>query len=63
MKLQPLPLAIVFSARTPSLAISQNPQVTNCHTPESAGNFVGSDETIVNGFEIYDARILWSRLR
>ena len=45
MKLQPLPLVIVFAALTPSLALSQNPQVTNCHTPESSGNFVGSDET------------------
>jgi hypothetical protein len=49
MKLQPLSLVIVFAALTPSLALSQNPQVTNCHTPESAGNFVGSDETMVNG--------------
>ncbi len=49
MKLQPLPLVVVFAALTPSLTFSQNPQLTNCHTPESAGNFVGSDETIVNG--------------
>jgi len=49
MKPQPLHLVIVIAALTPSLAFSQNPQVTNCHTPESAGNFVGSDETIVNG--------------
>jgi hypothetical protein len=49
MKLQPLPLIVIFAALTPSVASSQNPQVTNCHTPESAGNFVGSDETLVNG--------------
>jgi hypothetical protein len=49
MQLQPLPLVIVFAALTPSLTLSQNPQVTNCHTPEAAGNFIGSDETIVNG--------------
>jgi hypothetical protein len=48
MKFQPLSL-LVFAVLTPSLAFTQNPQVTNCHTPESAGNFVGSDEIIVNG--------------
>jgi hypothetical protein len=47
MKFQPLSL-LVFAVLTPSLAFSQNPQVTNCHTPESAGNFVGPDEIIVS---------------
>lgn len=49
MKLQTLPLIFVLAAMTPSFAFSQNQQVTNCHTPESGGNFVGPDETIVNG--------------
>jgi hypothetical protein len=49
MKLQPLPLVVVLAFLTPSLAFSQSQQLTNCHTPESAGNFVGPDETIVNG--------------
>ena len=40
---------LVFASLTPSLAFSQNQQMANCHTPESAGNFVGSDETMVNG--------------
>jgi len=47
MKFKPLSL-FVLAVLTPSFALSQNPQVTNCHTPESAGNFVGSDEIIVN---------------
>ena len=49
MKVQTLPLIFVLAAMTPSFAFSQNQQVTNCHTPESAGNFIGPDETIVNG--------------
>jgi hypothetical protein len=49
MKVQFLPLVAAFAVLTPALAFSQNQQVTNCHTPESSGNFVGSDETIVNG--------------
>ena len=49
MKSQPLPLLVLFVALTPAIASSQNPQYTNCHTPESSGNFVGSDETLVNG--------------
>jgi len=49
MKLQTLPLIFVLAAMTPSFAFSQNQQGTNCHTPESEGNFVGPDETIVNG--------------
>ena len=49
MKSQLLPFLVVFSVLTPSLASSQNAQVGNCHTLESSGNFVGPDETIVNG--------------
>ncbi len=49
MKPQPLHLVIAFVALTPSLAFSQSNGLTNCHTPESAGNFVGPDETIANG--------------
>jgi hypothetical protein len=48
MKLQPLLLILIFAALTPSFAFSQNPHVTNCHTLESASNFVGPDEIIVN---------------
>lgn len=49
MKTRPLFLGFFLVALTPSLIYSQNQQFTNCHTAESAGNFVGSDETIVNG--------------
>jgi hypothetical protein len=49
MRVQSLPYLLVFAFLTPSLTFSQNQQMSNCHTPESAGNFVGSDETIVNG--------------
>jgi len=49
MKVQTLPLIFVLAAMTPSFTFSQNQQVTNCHTLESAGNFIGPDETIVNG--------------
>jgi len=49
MRVQSLPYLLVFALLTPSLTFSQNQQMTNCHTPESAGNFVGSDETMVNG--------------
>jgi hypothetical protein len=49
MQTRPVLLGILLTALTPSLIYSQNQQFTNCHTPESAGNFVGSDETIVNG--------------
>jgi|SRR5215469_289164 len=49
MKFQRLPLIATFVALTPAVALSQSPQVTNCHTPESSGNFVGADETISNG--------------
>jgi hypothetical protein len=49
MRVQSLPYLLVFAFLTPSLTFSQNQQMANCHTPESAGNFVGSDETMVNG--------------
>lgn len=49
MKFQSLQLVVAFMALTPSLAFSQSPQGTNCHTLESSGNFVASNETIVNG--------------
>jgi hypothetical protein len=49
MMLRTLKLVTVFAAVTPCAAFSQNVQVTNCHTPESSGNFVASDETLVNG--------------
>ena len=49
MRVQSLPYLLVFAFLTPSLTFSQNQQMSNCHTPESAGNFVGSDETMVNG--------------
>jgi hypothetical protein len=48
MKFQPLLLVIAFAVSTPSLVASQTGQLTNCHTLESSGNFVGSDETIIN---------------
>jgi hypothetical protein len=49
MRIQSLPYLLAFAFLTPSLTFSQNQQMSNCHTPESAGNFVGSDETMVNG--------------
>jgi hypothetical protein len=42
-------LATALLALGPSLALSQNQQLTNCHTLDSSSNFVGSDEVIVNG--------------
>jgi hypothetical protein len=49
MRVRSLPYLLVFTFLTPSLTFSQNQQMSNCHTPESAGNFVGSEETMVNG--------------
>lgn len=49
MKFQPLLLVVSFAVSSPALVFSQNTQPANCHTPESSGNFVGSDETIING--------------
>lgn len=42
-------LIIGLIALSPTVTLAQNPEVTNCRTLESNGNFVGSDETIVNG--------------
>lgn len=49
MRVQSLPYLLVCAFLTPSLTFSQNQQMSNCHTLESAGNFVGADETMVNG--------------
>lgn len=49
MKLRPVFLVLVTAAMFPSLTLCQNQQYVNCHTPESSGNFVASNETIVNG--------------
>jgi hypothetical protein len=49
MKFQPLLLVVAFTVSSPTFVASQNVQPANCHTPESSGNFIGSDETIVNG--------------
>ena len=49
MKFPPFLLVIAFAVSTPSPVASQTNQFTNCHTPESSGNFVGPDETLVNG--------------
>jgi len=48
MRFPALSFLFAFALLTPSLAHSQGQQYTNCHTPESAGNFVGTDEVIVN---------------
>lgn len=49
MNIRLLFLGILVVALTPSLVCSQNQTFTNCHSPGSSGNFVGPDETIVNG--------------
>jgi len=49
MRIRPVVLALTAIAVFPSLAFCQSQQYVNCHTPESSGNFVGSNETIVNG--------------
>jgi hypothetical protein len=49
MHTRPLLLAFFLAASSPSLIYSQSQTFTNCHTPESSGNFVASDETIING--------------
>jgi hypothetical protein len=49
MKLRPVFLVLATAAIYPSLTLCQNQQYVDCHTPESAGNFVASNETIVNG--------------
>jgi hypothetical protein len=47
MRIPPLPSLFAFAALTPSLGVCQ--QYTNCHTPESAGNFIAVDEVMING--------------
>lgn len=49
MKVQLLPFLMMFTAMNSSALFAQTPQVTNCHTLESSGNFVAADETILNG--------------
>jgi len=49
MKLRPVVLALAGVVIFPFLAFCQSQQYVNCHTPESSGNFVGANETIVNG--------------
>jgi len=49
MKLRPVFFVAVIAAMFPPLTLCQSPQYVNCHTPESSGNFVASNETIVNG--------------
>lgn len=44
-----LPIVAAFAALVPSLVHAQNQQFSDCHTLEAAGNFVGSDEALVNG--------------
>jgi hypothetical protein len=49
MQTRPWFLGVFLAALTPSVAYSQSQQLTNCRTLDSAANFVGSDEAIVNG--------------
>src|SRR5271165_6650506 len=49
MQTRPWFLGFFLATLAPSLVYSQSQTFTNCHTPEASGNFVGSDETIVNG--------------
>ena len=42
-------LLAIITVLAPSAIWSQSEKYTNCHTLESAGNFVGPDETVVNG--------------
>ncbi len=42
-------LSIAIIVMSPVFAAAQGQQVTNCRTLESTGNFIGSDEAIVNG--------------
>jgi hypothetical protein len=49
MKLRPIFLVLVTAATSPSLTLCQNQQYVNCRTLESSGNFVASNEAIVNG--------------
>jgi hypothetical protein len=42
-------LFVVLAAMNPLIAAAQNPPAMQCRTLESSGNFLGPDETIVNG--------------
>ena len=44
-----LPLVVAFTALVPALVYAQNQQFSDCHTLEAAGNFIGSDQALVNG--------------
>ena len=44
-----LQFVVALAAMVPSLIYAQNQQFSDCHTLEVAGNFVGSDEALVNG--------------
>ena len=44
-----LPFVVVFAALVPALVYAQNQKVSDCQTLEAAGNFIGSDEALVNG--------------
>jgi hypothetical protein len=41
---------VALAALVPSLVYAQNQQVSDCRSIEAAGNFVGADEAVVNGF-------------
>jgi len=43
------PFVLAFAALVPSLVYAQNQQISDCRSIEAAGNFVGSDEAVVNG--------------
>lgn len=49
MRTQPLPVIVLLATFTPSLTLAQRQPPPNCHTLESSSNFVGPDETIVDG--------------
>jgi hypothetical protein len=44
-----LPFIVAFAALVPSLVCAQNQRFSDCRTLEAAGNFVGTDESLVNG--------------
>jgi hypothetical protein len=43
------PSLLLLLAMNPAIALAQNAQVGQCRTLEAAGNFLGPDETIVDG--------------
>jgi hypothetical protein len=49
MKAPLLPFLATFAVLHSTAVFAQTPPVTNCHTLESAGNFIAADETMVNG--------------